>query len=107
MSEAIKLPPIPERDPPILALVPADALPSAPSSDAPPQAAQLAKQTKTSGRLGRATNVVLILFVVGLVAFIAGIAVASVVVSGAVDLNTGWVKDLLQAIKELAATRAT
>lgn len=43
----------------------------------------------------------LILCLIGLTAFVAGVALATAVLSGMLDLQSGWVKDLLHEIKAL------
>lgn len=106
MSEARKLPPVPEHEPTVLEIAPAAELPVLPGEKAASTAAPKTNHSVAAERVGRATNVLLILFMVGLAAFILGIAVASAVITGALDLNTGWVKDLLNAIKDLAGSRA-
>jgi hypothetical protein len=53
-------------------------------------------------RARRAFNIVLILFLVGLAAFVLGIAIAYAVISGALDMQTGWLKEALGSFKDLA-----
>jgi hypothetical protein len=56
--------------------------------------------------LDRFSNMMMVLFVSGLFSFLLGIAAAAAVVLGLLDLQTGWVKDLLKTLKELAKSFA-
>jgi hypothetical protein len=69
----------------------------------------LADQPELPGRtpfLDRFSNMMMVLFVSGLFSFLLGIAAAAAVVLGLLDLQTGWVKDLLKTLKELAKSFA-
>ena len=63
--------------------------------------AEAAKPKKRS-RTRRLVNAALILSVIGLMSFAGGIAVTMSVLSGTLDLQTGWVKESLNTIKDLA-----
>lgn len=52
--------------------------------------------------LDRFSNMMMVLLVSGMFSFLLGIAMAAAVVLGLLDLQTGWVKDLLKTLKELA-----
>lgn len=61
----------------------------------------LAKKTGAPApkTLDKASRAALILFILGFVAFVAGVALASAIVLGVLDLQTGWVKDVLTTVK--------
>ena len=52
-------------------------------------------------KFDRAARVALIFFLIGLVAFVASVALSSAILLGILDLQTGWVKDTLSAVKVL------
>jgi hypothetical protein len=109
MSVAPKLPPLPDADPNHAAthdagprldveLVNAEAAAERPGTQPPLPAGKSGKPRRES----RIPQVVLVLFVVGLVAFALGVALAATVVLGELDLNSGWLKDVLDTLKDLA-----
>jgi len=113
MSEARKLDdyhqePLLRQEPAVLAPVaasPVDAAASveaaavreAPKSRAPSRV----QQTLVRG-VDSASRTALILFVIGLLAFAAGIALSSAIIMDALDHKSGWVKDVIDAVKSLA-----
>ena len=52
--------------------------------------------------LDRASNAMMVLFLSGLFSFLLGTAMAAAIVLGLLDLQTGWVKELLKVAKEIA-----
>jgi hypothetical protein len=82
------------------------AAPASLSEEALPETDRASAKTRVSkiqakpARLDRASAVLLALLVVGLLAFVAGIALASAILTGVLDLQTGWVKDLLHSAKD-------
>lgn len=65
---------------------------------------QTATVTERTPFLDRFSNGLMVLFLSGVFSFLIGTAAAAAVVLGLLDLETGWVKDLLKTLKELAKT---
>lgn len=123
MSEAKKLDPedrsasgapeplvyAPERQGPVVDLRTVSAVPEElglpaldqrPLAEMPPEpdTALLTMARPLKKRRGRT---LLYLFLIGLVAFACGVALASAVVTGMLDLQSGWIKDALHQVKDL------
>jgi hypothetical protein len=116
MSEARQLEPLP-REPsvksdeldvlglPPLPPGPKDASPMAVSAHAPSRPSAEITHTAHSRALqslDKASHKALIFLVIGLVSFVIGIGAAAAVVTGALDLQTGWVKEALSLLKQAA-----
>ena len=103
--EAQKLPPLPDGEPavglegdlpPLLKVVVDD------TAALPPTKKLISRTVENKTAVDEGAHGLLIFFVIGLLSFIAGIALASTVLVGILDLNTGWLKDLLDTLKDLA-----
>jgi len=66
-----------------------------------PRTATLAVRPPRTVNGRRIFNVVLVLFIIGLVAFAIGVALAGAVLTGSLDLTTGWVKETLVTAKDI------
>jgi len=95
--DVLGLPPLPPG--------PKDATPMAVSAHAPTQHSTEfphSVHSRALQRIDQASHNALIFLVIGLVAFAMGIGVAAAVVTGALDLQTGWVKEALSLMKQAA-----
>jgi len=66
-----------------------------------PRTATLAVRPPRTVNSRRIFNIVLLLFIIGLVAFAVGVALAGAVLTGSLDLTTGWVKETLVTAKDI------
>lgn len=96
-QEPAVLAPVAAPAPVEVARVEAAALSEAPRSRAPSRVQQTIVRSVDS-----ASRTALILFVIGLLAFAAGIALSSAIIMDALDHKSGWVKDVIDAVKSLA-----
>lgn len=71
-----------------------------------PETALLTMHRPKLRAAGRGRSV-LLLFLFGVVAFACGIALASAVLTGMLDLQSGWVKDMLHVVKDLLRHKPT
>lgn len=93
--EALKLPPLPEQEPQL-------DLRAEQLAPAPLALKQPSHVTQQVERQNRSTHTLLIFSVIALVTFVAGVALASTLLLGILDLNSGWLKDVLDTVKDLA-----
>lgn len=111
MTAARQLDPQPQREPTVteddLGLLGLPPLPANPdrmtiAAHAASQHSAEIPHSVAMKRIDQASHKVLILFIVGLIAFAGGVGVATAVVTGAVDLESGWVKDAIGLLKQAA-----
>ena len=95
--DVVGLPPLPAARPRPEAVAVSAHAPSGQATEIPRTAHSRALQT-----IDNASHKALIFLVVGLLAFVAGVSVAAAVVTGALDLQTGWVKEAMSLLKQAA-----